>query len=134
MKTINIFLFIISFFVFSHFVFIVPVFAAENTAAGAASNPITPGSNSTASVKLSDPLNGATPQTLIGRVISAAMGIVGSLALAMFIYGGFLWMTAAGNSESVTKGKNVLIWASLGLIVIFTSYALVKFVFSTIGA
>jgi heme/copper-type cytochrome/quinol oxidase subunit 2 len=72
--------------------------------------------------------------TLIGTIINAIMGIVGSLALAMFIYGGFTWMTAAGANEKVQKGKDILIWATVGLIVIFSSYALVYFVlYNVIG-
>ncbi len=84
-------------------------------------------------VCLDDPLSGATPQALIGKIINAALGIVGSIALLMFIYGGFVWMTAAGNEQSVAKGKGVLVWATIGLIIIFSSYALVKFVFTGLG-
>jgi hypothetical protein len=88
---------------------------------------------------LIDPLGGKlssdpnAPQILIGNIINAAMGLVGSIALAMFIYGGFIWMMAAGNSEAITKGKNILIWATLGLVIIFSAYALVQFVFTGIG-
>jgi len=82
---------------------------------------------------LPNPLPGLTPQTLIGKIINAIIGIVGSLALVMFIYGGFIWMTAAGSAEKVEKGKNVLLWATIGLVVIFTAYALVRFVFTAIG-
>jgi hypothetical protein len=78
---------------------------------------------------LPNPLGaGTTPQTLIGKVIAAALGVVGSLALLMFIFGGLTWMTSAGSAERVTKGKGIMIWAALGLIIIFTSYALVRFV------
>lgn len=81
-------------------------------------------------VTLDNPLGqGETsPQKLIGKVLNQVLGIVGSLALLMFIYGGFTWMLAGGNQEMVTKGKNILIWATIGLIVIFSAYALVKFV------
>jgi len=65
---------------------------------------------------------------VVANIIQVVLGIVGSLALVMFIFGGLTWMTAAGNTERVTKGKNVLIWATIGLIVIFTSYALVEFI------
>ncbi len=82
-------------------------------------------------VSLPDPLNSANPQELIGRIINAVLGIVGSIALAMFIYGGFTWMTSSGNMEKVQKGKDILIWAAIGLVVIFASYALVKFVIFT---
>jgi hypothetical protein len=87
------------------------------------------------SAGITNPLgDGVTPQQLIGRIINAALGIVGSIALLMFIYGGFTWMLAGGNSEAVSKGKNILIWSVIGLVIIFSSYALVKFVFTSIGA
>lgn len=66
--------------------------------------------------------------TLIGKVIKGALGIVGSLALVMFIYGGLVWMTSAGNEQRVKTGKDILIWATIGLVIIFTSYALVHFI------
>ena len=84
-------------------------------------------------VALCDPLSNIPPQTLIGKIINAVLGVVGSIALIMFIYGGFTWMTAAGNEQSVAKGKEILIWATIGLVVIFSSYALVKFVFTGLG-
>ncbi len=91
----------------------------------------------TSPVKLPNPLGEGKdkPQELIGQVINAVLGIVGSIALAMFIFGGFTWMTASGNEQAITKGKDILVWATVGLIVIFTSYALVKFIiFKGLGA
>lgn len=103
------------------------------TSAVSAATQTNPQPSATAnSVPLTNPLTGNQTSieipVLIGRIIKAVLGIVGSLALVMFIYGGFMWMTSAGNSEQVQKGKNILIWAALGLAVIFSSYALVKFV------
>jgi hypothetical protein len=84
-------------------------------------------------VPLKNPLgDGTTVPVLIGRVITGFLGIVGSLALVMVIYGGFTWMLAAGNSEKVKKGRDIIVWAAIGLVVIFTSYALVKFVIEAI--
>lgn len=94
------------------------------------------GTNSDEPESLTNPLGKiTTPQLLIGQIINALLGIVGSLALLMFIYGGFIWMTAAGNQERVTKGRNVLMWAIIGLIIIFASYSLVNFIITdAIGA
>jgi hypothetical protein len=79
-------------------------------------------------VTLNNPLGDvSTPQQLIGKVISAILGVVGSLALLMFIFGGFTWMTAAGNEKKVTQGRDILMWAAIGLIVIFISYAAIRF-------
>jgi hypothetical protein len=84
-------------------------------------------------VNLTNPLPGVTSvPILIGKIISAALGIVGSLALLMFIYGGFTWMLAAGNEQAVTKGKNILTWAAIGMAVIFASYSLVSFVINSL--
>ncbi|MDO8592832.1 MAG: pilin [bacterium] len=88
-------------------------------------------------VQLTNPLTGnATSKdipTLLGNIIQYAMGIIGSLALVMFIFGGATWMLSAGNQERVTKGKNIIIWAALGLAMIFTAYALVRFLIETLG-
>ena len=46
----------------------------------------------------------------------------------MFVYGGLIWMTSMGNAENVRKGRDVLIWSTIGLVIIFGSYALVTFV------
>ena len=71
---------------------------------------------------------------LFSKIINAVLGIVGSLALVMFIYGGFIWMLAAGNKERVQKGKDVLVWATIGLVIIFSAYALVSMIFTGLGA
>lgn len=66
---------------------------------------------------------------LLGIVIRGLMGVIGSIALVMIIYGGVLWMTARGNSEQTSKAKSTVVWATLGIVLIFASYALVNFVF-----
>lgn len=71
-----------------------------------------------------------TAQTVIGNVIKVVLGVIGTVALVMFVYGGISWMTAGGNPEQVNKAKNTLIWATLGLVLIFLSYAIVYFIIS----
>jgi hypothetical protein len=95
---------------------------------GAQQNNNTPGT-----VSLPNPIGTTNVPELLGRIINYTMGLIGSLALVMFIYGGATWMLSGGNQEHVTKGKNIIIWATLGLVLIFTAYALVKFVITTIG-
>jgi len=68
------------------------------------------------------------PATVIGRMIKIALGIVGSISLLMFVAGGALWMTAAGNPERAKKGAQIVVWTSLGIVVILSSYALATFV------
>lgn len=89
---------------------------------------------STLAASLSNPLGSTTltTQQLIGQIIGAVLGIVGSIALVMFIIGGFQWMTAGGNMERVKKGRDTLVWATLGLVVVFAAYAILKFVFESL--
>lgn len=86
---------------------------------------------------LVDPLNlntDAPIEDLVSRVIKAFLGIVGIIALVLFLYGGILWLTSAGNSSKVEEGRNVFVWAVLGLVVIFSSYVIVNFVFDRLTA
>jgi uncharacterized membrane protein YjfL (UPF0719 family) len=85
-------------------------------------------------ISLKNPLTGIeTPQALIGQIINSLFGIIGSLALVMFVYGGLLWMTSSGSAEQVKKGKDIFIWAVVGLVVVFSAYSLVRFVIQGVG-
>ena len=70
---------------------------------------------------------------LVGRVISTALGIIGSLTLLTFVYGGFLWLTSGGSPDNIKKGKTVMVWAAIGVFIIFSSYAILAAVFEGIG-
>ena len=84
--------------------------------------------------ELPNPLGTKDVSTLIGRIIKGALGVVGSLALLMFIYGGLIWMTSGGNEEKIKKGKGILIWAIFGIVIIFTSYSILNMVFTILGS
>lgn len=73
---------------------------------------------------------GTTDVTVvIGRVIKNALGIIGTIAFALFVYAGVLWMISGGSSDRVQKSRDILLWTSLGIAVIFASYALVDIIF-----
>lgn len=77
-----------------------------------------------------DPLHplggGVSIELIIGRVVGVILGILGSLSLVMFVFGGITWMTAAGNEEKIKKAKNTIVYSVFGLIVAFSSYALLN--------
>jgi hypothetical protein len=82
---------------------------------------------------LRSPIGGATGPELIGRIIKTVLTLAGALALAMFIYGGFTWLTSGGSPDKIKKGKDILMWATIGLIVVFSSYTLVDFLLKSFG-
>ena len=84
--------------------------------------------------KLSNPLGTSSIRTLVGRAIRIFTGIAGSVAFLMFIYGGFTWLTSGGSPERIKKGKDTFIWATIGLIIIFSAYTILTTLFRSIGA
>ena len=76
-------------------------------------------------------LGAISPATLIGNLIKTALSIVGALALFMVVYGGIILLTSRGG-EGVKKGKDILIWATIGVAVVLGSYALVSYVITGI--
>ncbi len=83
---------------------------------------------------LTNPLGTSDVREIVGRVISAALSVVGSLALLIFIYGGFLWLSSPGDTKKVTQGKDTMIWAILGLVIIFGAYVIVRTVLTALVA
>lgn len=73
---------------------------------------------------------------ILGIAIGASrwiLGIVGSLALLMFIYGGFTFLISAGSSEKISEARKIIVAAVIGLIIIFASYLIIQFVLGSLG-
>lgn len=77
-------------------------------------------------------LNASSIPDLIGKVITSAMGIMGSIAFALFVYAGIMWMTSSGGDRQA-KALKIMVWAALGVIVILLSYVLTDFVLQAIA-
>ena len=71
-------------------------------------------------------------QVAIGGLIKIALGLVGTLALVVFVYGGVTWMFAEGKRDRYISSFKMIIWAALGLMVIFSSYAIITFIFEAV--
>ncbi len=79
-------------------------------------------------VKLDNPLEGNKTEAtqIISKVITTALGIIGALTLLMLVYGGFQWLTSAGNPEKVKMGTQTMVWAIIGVLLVFASYMLLS--------
>ncbi len=85
-------------------------------------------------VNLSNPLGTTSVSGLFGRFIKGFLGLTGTIALVMFIYGGITWLTSAGSPDKIKKGKDIFLWSVVGLIIIFSSYLMVDFVIKGLTA
>ncbi|MGB0757568.1 MAG: hypothetical protein ACPGO5_03890 [Patescibacteria group bacterium] len=64
----------------------------------------------------------------IGRIIGPIIGLSGSIFLALTVYSGVMWMTAAGNEERVATAKKILTAAVTGLAIVVLAYAITNFI------
>ena len=69
---------------------------------------------------------------LIGNLIRSLFGFIGIIFMVLMFYGGFTWMTAAGNEESVAKAKRIITQAAIGLFVAIMAFAISDFIFDAI--
>lgn len=60
------------------------------------------------------------------------LGISGTVLLLMFVYGGMVWMLAAGRSDWIDKGKKTLVGALVGLAIIFGAYVAINVIISVL--
>ena len=63
---------------------------------------------------------------MIARVIKVIIGLSGTLALVIFIWGGIQWLVSAGDPKMLNKGRDAMLYSAGGLILIFTSYIIVN--------
>ena len=66
--------------------------------------------------------------TLIRTVINWLLGITFGIAVLFLIIGGFRYITSAGNPDGQTKGKQTVINALIGIVIIVLSYVIVNVV------
>lgn len=83
-------------------------------------------------VSLTNPLGTTNIPEIIGKGVGVVMGLVGTIAFVVFVYGGFNWLTSAGNSEKIQKGMQAMLWAGIGIIVVFSSYAILTLILKTL--
>jgi hypothetical protein len=65
----------------------------------------------------------------LGTFAGAALALSGSIFLFLIVYGGILMMTAAGSQERIKKGKDVIIWAIIGAVILGSAYAITSLIF-----
>lgn len=64
-------------------------------------------------------------QVALAGVVKILLNISGAVALIAFTAGGVMMVASNGNSDTLDRGKKVVIYAIAGLVIIAVSYALV---------
>lgn len=74
-----------------------------------------------------------SPQEIAGTVISAILSFVGVIFFLLIFYGGIRWMLAGGNDQEVEKAKQILVAATIGLIIVLSAYAITYYIGSQLA-
>ncbi len=86
---------------------------------------------------INNPLNTANPSQpitgpqLYARFAALIFTLSGVMALVVIVYGAVLMLTSRGEEEKIEKGKMMIFWAVVGLIVIGSAYVIAQFIVQT---
>lgn len=62
---------------------------------------------------------------IMGNIIKLILNITGSLTVISFTVGGVMMITAQGSEEKTSKGRSIITWSIIALLIIAISYAVV---------
>ena len=66
------------------------------------------------------------------QITNTLIYIVGVIAVVMLVFGGIKYVISGGDAKKVTDAKNTVLYAIIGLVIAFVSYAIVTFVISAL--
>lgn len=76
-------------------------------------------------------LTNTQPEEYIGKILLFVFSFIGVIFMFLIIYAGIQWMTAQGNTSQVSKAKDTLIKAIVGLVIIMAAYGITFLVVNT---
>jgi hypothetical protein len=117
---------------------------AQETPAGQSSPPATAGDTvpKSFSVKQYLTVEGQNIENAIGpgvnpvgyyivRLINILSLMIGSVAFLSIVIGGILLLSSGGKEQQITKGKDIIKYAIIGLVIAFSAYYITAYVQST---
>ena len=63
-----------------------------------------------------------------GGIIVAILGALGLFLVILIVYAGVLWVTSQGEAAKVKKAQDLIRQAIIGIVIVFSAYALEQFV------
>ncbi|MBU4512422.1 pilin [Patescibacteria group bacterium] len=55
------------------------------------------------------------------------LGVVGSVALLMFVVGGVMWIFSGGNEQRITRGKQIIMGTVIGIALVLGGWLMISF-------
>ncbi|HOY56462.1 MAG TPA: hypothetical protein PLH37_03555 [bacterium] len=74
-----------------------------------------------------------TVENLTANIIKKVMGVLAVIFIVLILWAGATRLFARGNASQIKKSYDTILWAVLGLVIIFSSYIILNFVFSKLS-
>lgn len=75
---------------------------------------------------------GGDIRLFVAGIIQIALSVVGIIFFLLMLYGGFLWLTAGGNNEQVSRARTLMLSAVFGFIIVLLALTITRFVVGVI--
>lgn len=81
-------------------------------------------------IKEASGCGGSTKQLddVVQSILNGVVAVAGTVAVIFIVVGGFNYMTSAGDANKVTKARNTIMYACIGLAICALSFIIVNFV------
>lgn len=87
----------------------------------------------TSAFLISSGMSASSISQIASTVIQILLSFLALIFIALILYAGYLWMTAAGNDEQVSKAKKLITNATIGLAIVIAAYSITYFVFNSLS-
>lgn len=68
----------------------------------------------------------------VGTIIKWVIGIIGVVLVALFVYGGVVYATSAGNEDRIEMGKKIMMYAVIGVAIIAFAFLITDYIISAL--
>jgi len=69
-----------------------------------------------------------TPEQVLQNGLNIFYFVAGAVAVIAIILAGFYFVTAGGDQTKITKAKNTILYAVIGLVIIICAFAITQFI------
>lgn len=70
----------------------------------------------------------AANQTAVDAVLAAVFGVAGVICVIFIVLGGLKYTISQGDSGQVQRAKDTILYAIIGLVIVFASYTIINFI------
>ena len=72
------------------------------------------------------------PRRIAASIIQIVLGFLGVIAVCLILFGGFKWMTAAGDDGKVEEAQDLIKAGVIGLLIILAAFSISVFVINAL--